>query len=244
MQDRLYDFSQGAWLVDAHASLPRLIFRTGPMLFSIAVGLVLFSMLLVPARWWPALRRRVARRAVLCALLTLVTLPLFVAAGKQVTNRFCPAQLLRYGGDIHYVGMFEPNAATNPPGRQGECFPAAHACGGFGLVGLMALLRRRRTRLGVMACAFAIGWIAGGYQMITGAHFLSHTLVTMILAWIMFLTWRRVFGLPAIEQAEEASARSVPEPRLPERKSPRYRGEPESVPEKEESLAALNDRTR
>jgi membrane-associated PAP2 superfamily phosphatase len=32
----------------------------------------------------------------------------------------------------------------------------------------------------------------GGYQMLKGAHYLSHTVVTMLLAWIVLLVWRRV----------------------------------------------------
>jgi membrane-associated PAP2 superfamily phosphatase len=32
----------------------------------------------------------------------------------------------------------------------------------------------------------------GGYQMLKGAHYLSHTLTTMLVAWIILLLWRRV----------------------------------------------------
>jgi membrane-associated PAP2 superfamily phosphatase len=37
-----------------------------------------------------------------------------------------------------------------------------------------------------------VGWIMGGYQMLKGAHYLSDTLVTMLLAWIIHLLLRRL----------------------------------------------------
>jgi membrane-associated PAP2 superfamily phosphatase len=35
-----------------------------------------------------------------------------------------------------------------------------------------------------------VGWIMGGYQMLKGAHYISDTLVTMLLAWIIHLVLR------------------------------------------------------
>jgi membrane-associated PAP2 superfamily phosphatase len=35
----------------------------------------------------------------------------------------------------------------------------------------------------------------GLYQMLKGSHYLSHTVITMLLAWIGFLLWRRVFRM-------------------------------------------------
>jgi hypothetical protein len=36
-----------------------------------------------------------------------------------------------------------------------------------------------------------VGWAMGFYQMLKGAHFLSHTFVTMSIAWIwiLFINW-------------------------------------------------------
>ncbi len=33
--------------------------------------------------------------------------------------------------------------------------------------------------------AAATGWIMGAYKMLIGDHFLSHTIVTMLLAWLI-----------------------------------------------------------
>ena len=36
-----------------------------------------------------------------------------------------------------------------------------------------------------LAGAFLTGWITGLYKMMNGDHFLSHTVTTMLLAWIL-----------------------------------------------------------
>ena len=62
-------------------------------------------------------------------------------------------------------------------------------------VGLVGLARTsRQQKLGV-ALALAIGGAMGLYQMAKGAHYLSHTLVTMLVAWWVFLFWRRIWRL-------------------------------------------------
>ena len=83
----------------------------------------------------------------------------------------------------------------------------------FCLVGLARTSRGQK--LGV-ALALAAGGAMGMYQMAKGAHYLSHTLVTMLVAWWIFLFWRRVLGLnqensivkaakrPAMERVEHA----------------------------------------
>lgn len=35
--------------------------------------------------------------------------------------------------------------------------------------------------------AMVIGWSMGSYKMLIGDHFLSHTVITMILAWLLIL---------------------------------------------------------
>ena len=40
--------------------------------------------------------------------------------------------------------------------------------------------------------AISIGWIIGSYKMIIGDHFFSHTLITMIISWLIILIIVRV----------------------------------------------------
>ena len=94
-----------------------------------------------------------------------------------------------------YVKVCSPYPENDRPARRGRCFPAGHASGGFALLGLIGLARTTRGRWAAFAVAMAAGWAMGVYQMAKGAHYLSHTLVTLLVAWGVFVAWRRIFGV-------------------------------------------------
>lgn len=190
LQDHLYDFAQQRWLVDATDPLWRAIFYNGPKYLIILIAVGVLTLALGPEKW--RTRLGFARRDLWVAVLTLVTIPVFIGFGKGTTNTFCPAETRRYGGDVPYVKLCEPYPADDRPERKGRCFPAGHASGGFALLGLMWLRRTENWRLGGLALALGTGWWMGGYQMAKGAHYLSHTLTTMLVAWIFLLAWRRI----------------------------------------------------
>ncbi len=198
VQDRLYDFAARHWLVDGHDSAGRLWFYHGPKTVIAALGCGLLALALGPRRW----RRRLgfARPDLVIAILTLATLPLLTGLGKRYTGMHCPGELIRYGGNSPYEHLHLSFHAGGE--SRGRCFPAAHASGGFALLGLAWLRRSARWRIGGVAVGLGAGWWMGGYQMLRGAHFLSHTLVTMLLAWIVVLAWRRVWRLVAVRLHE------------------------------------------
>lgn len=187
VQDRCYDSAQGRWLVDAEAPLGRLVFYNGPKAALFPVALALLALAFGPAKWRE--RFAVDRRGLFAAILTLATVPALAGIGKNTTNTFCPSEIRRYGGDVPYVKLCEPYPSDDRPERRGHCFPAGHASGGFALAGLFWLRASRRWRQGALALGLAAGWWMGGYQMLKGAHYLSHTVVTMLLAWIVLLAW-------------------------------------------------------
>lgn len=191
VQDRFFDFDLGRWAVDRTAWLPRLAFYDAPKIVIIAIGVTLLAVSCGPKRW----RRGLDRRALVVGVLTLATVPALVGAGKATTNIFCPSEIRRYGGEVPYVRLCEPYSSTDRPTRRGRCFPAGHASGGFALLGLVGLARTSRGQKVGMALALAAGGAMGIYQMAKGAHYLSHTLMTMLVAWWIFLFWRRVLRL-------------------------------------------------
>lgn len=190
VQDQLYDFSAQRWVVDRNAAGPRFWFYDAPKVVIIAVGVTVLVLAAGPARW----RRGLDRRALWVAFATLASVPVLIGAGKSATNTFCPSEIRRYGGDVPYVKVCSPYPESDRPARRGRCFPAGHASGGFALLGLVGLARTARGRWVVGTIAMGAGWAMGGYQMAKGAHYLSHTLVTMLVAWGLFLLWRRVSG--------------------------------------------------
>ena len=182
--DHFYDAASGKWLVK-HAGQPKLIFYKTPLLLLKISGFVIFAVLLIPHRWL-APRWRLPKRALAVMLLSLVLVPSLVASLKRWTGMYCPQQLVRYGGKQPELHLFE-RAPEGCCAVRGRCWPAGHASGGFALMSLCALGQTRRQRLLGVAAGLTAGWIMGGYHMIDGNHFLSHTLITMLLAWAMIL---------------------------------------------------------
>ena len=190
LQDQLYDFTNRRWLVDARDPLWRVLFYTGPKQVIVVFGLALLVLALGPEGW----RRKLgwARRGLWVAFLTLAFAPSLTAIGKEYSNVFCPSEIRRYGGDVRYVKLCEPFPADDRPARRGHCFPAGHCSGGFALLGLAWLRPTRRWRAGAIALGLGVGWIMGLYQMFKGAHYLSHTVTTMLLCWIVAVFGCRV----------------------------------------------------
>lgn len=195
LQDRFYDFGTGRWLVEARDFWPRVLFYSGPKYVLVTGALLLIGLALGPLRW----RRRwlapaVRRRDLWVVIATLATGPALISAGKATTNVFCPYEIQRYGGDVAYMKVCAVYPAGERPARRGRGFPAGHASGGFALVALAGLASTRRGRWIGLGIGLAAGWAMGLYQMAKGAHYLSHTVVTMGVLWLVFLVWRRVLG--------------------------------------------------
>lgn len=182
LQDRLFNFARGEWLVNRAAPGPRLLFYSGPKWCLVVLGVTLIVMLLVPEPKrprWLRLPWRDARLRVLAA--SLVAVPALIGLLKANSQLHCPWAIARYGGEHPYRRVF--STMTPEQARDcGKCFPAGHASGGFALMALYFVLRRRWLGLGL---GLAAGWTMGLYQMLKGAHFLSHTVVTMLLAWLL-----------------------------------------------------------
>lgn len=189
VQDHFYNFASGEWLVDGREPIGRALFYTGPKMVVIFLGVCLFALTIGPSRWRAACSPSLSRRQLSVALLTIASVPALVGILKGSTNVFCPSESRRYGGNVPYVRVFERYPANDRPARRGRCFPAGHASGGFALIGLAALVRCARKRLLCVSAGMAAGWLMGTYQMAKGAHYLSHTVVTMFIAYILFLLW-------------------------------------------------------
>lgn len=129
--------------------------------------------------------------------LSLALVPLLVSGGKQFTNIYCPRELTVFGGERTYQRVFAPAAPENAQAPRGKGFPAGHASGGFALMGLYFLGRSARQRRVGLAVGLAAGWSMGLYQQLRGEHFLSHTLCSMILAWLLLRLLHKFILQPA-----------------------------------------------
>lgn len=105
---------------------------------------------------------------------------------KQGSIHHCPWDIADYGGYAPHLALFDALPAGIKAGR---CFPAGHASGGFALMALYFGLRDDQPRLArfTLAGALALGWIMGWAQTMRGAHFLSHTLWSAWVVWLVLL---------------------------------------------------------
>ncbi len=184
VQDLLFDVATCSWVVDSASPLPKLLFYTGPKRLGWAGMAVLPAPPPGPRRARP--RRRPRPRPpppprAGFVLLLLAVIPAVVGLAKRYSAVPCPNETTLYCGVATYVSPLGPRPAD--PARRYACFPAAHASGGFALMGLYFLARSRRGRVAALVIGLAVGGATGGYQMLRGAHFLSHTMATMLLAW-------------------------------------------------------------
>jgi len=195
LQDPFFDFASRRWLVDGREPVGRLLFYNGPKVLLIAFALGLIALTTGPESW----RRRVEawgwithRPRLAITLLVAASIPVTVGALKNTSDVFCPSELVRYGGTAPHRRPFSMELCTE---GKGHCWPAGHASGGFALLSLTLLAARESLKRRMVLLAMAAGWSMGLYQMLKGSHFMSHTVVTMLLALVITTVVERVvFG--------------------------------------------------
>lgn len=182
VQHFLYDTAGGHWIWSEKEPISHFVFYDGIKGLLIIFALwLLFA--LIFSRRWPTIRAH--RSGLLIVLLSLAIVPLSVGWLKSETNVTCPKSLVEFGGDIPYVGVFESYPPDSRPAHRQRCFPAGHASGGFALMSLFFLFHSPRRRKAALLVGIGVGWAMGTYKVLIGDHFLSHNVVSMILAWII-----------------------------------------------------------
>jgi membrane-associated PAP2 superfamily phosphatase len=182
VQDHFFNFNTGTWIVADDNQLLRGIFYSGSKKLIVALGVLSILCLGVSFKKNYFHSRR---KGLIIFVSALILVPFLVARAKQVTNMYCPYQIQRYDGVYPYVKLFESYPKGFHPKRAGKCFPAGHASGGFAMMALFFVFKKRRYKTAGLCTGLAMGWIMGLYQMFRGAHYLSHTMATMLLGWII-----------------------------------------------------------
>ncbi len=174
-------YGADGWMLDY--SEPALRFSIYKLPRTVLITYCAVVLLLLVLSLWVKRLARFRTRGNVFIVLCLLLVPAFISAGKQETHAHCPHQYQEFGGPIPYVTLLE----TNKTPHDGRCFPAGHASGGFAVLLFVMIATTRRRQVVALAGAMALGWSMGGYQMLNGRHFLSHTLATMLIAWIIIL---------------------------------------------------------
>lgn len=189
-----FNASTGRWLIDHDASSLRLWFYDGPKLLIIIFGLALMATVIRPAMfpqgWF-------GRREALFLFACLAIVPLTIGSIKKNSNVQCPVTLQQYGGTQSDESGHVSLAGFLDERRPGGCWPSGHASGGFALLCLAWLNRRRRIKHRFVMLGLAAGISMGVYQMARGAHFASHVLVTGLVSVLLIILLANAFGIGA-----------------------------------------------
>ncbi|WP_419677741.1 phosphatase PAP2 family protein [Aliarcobacter lanthieri] len=186
VQDLFYNFETNSWIVSVDDDkVAKFIFYDGfKKLFKVFYLLTIIFLILSFFKRFPILHSY--RKNILIFGLSLLLVP-SLAGLKSVTNMPCPDEIIEYGGKYQNVRLFGSYPEDNTPLKRVKCYPAGHAVLGFSLMALYFLFKIKRNKNIALGVGITIGVLTGGYKMLIGHHFLSHTLVTMIGAWLIIL---------------------------------------------------------
>jgi len=182
LQNLLFNNQNSTWLLHNPGQVVSFIFYDGIKILLVLSALGILISLLLFKKTSLVQQYRQGLRIV---LLSLIAVPATIGALKDNTNVACPRDLVDYGGALPYIKVFESYPAGKKPEEQQRCFPAGHASGGFALMSLYFLFHSKRNRWRGLLFGISLGCLMGGYKMLIGHHFLSHTVVTMISAWLL-----------------------------------------------------------
>lgn len=147
---------------------------------------VLFAMLVFGVfRPWGFLQRMAAAQR-WQLVLSIVAGLLAVSALKRLSTTSCPWNLAEFGGMAQYVSHWVWSMRDQGPGH---CFPAGHASSAFAYVAGWFVLRRAAPSVAApwLATALLLGTVLGVAQQMRGAHYMSHTLWTAWVCWVVGL---------------------------------------------------------
>lgn len=163
-------WSGQAWLIPHDHPLGLAVAYDGPK----AIIIIWALLLLLAAVFAKRVRARALYLVACLAVVAVVCTQL-----REVTGMATPLELKIFGGGHEHLLLFQ----AKPAGYPSHAFPAGHASGGFALMGLYWVLSSRPWR--GLALGLALGCWMGFYQVARGEHFLSHTLATAALAWLL-----------------------------------------------------------
>lgn len=145
---------------------------------------VLVIALFAAIRWPVGFLRRLSTGGRAQLALTVLASVLAVSLLKHASQTSCPWDLQEFGGVARYVSHWSWGVNDGGPGG---CFPAGHASAAFAYVGGYFVVRRVSARAAAvwLGVALVAGLVLGVSQQLRGAHYMSHTLWTAWVCWMV-----------------------------------------------------------
>jgi len=185
VQNLFYNYDTHKWILDWHAQPYKFIFYDGVKKLLILIALLFLLTLIF---FWKKPFLQGYKRGMLILILSAIFVPAIVSGLKKETNMPCPKDEIQYGGLYPRTAVWDSYSKEfTLKHKRTKCWPAGHASGGFALFSLFFLFKKRRNKFIGLGIGFVTGWSMGLYKMLIGDHFFSHTVITMILAWLIIL---------------------------------------------------------
>lgn len=184
VQNFFYNFETKNWLINKDEPILKFFFYDGIknllILFAMAI---LFSLLFLRKKSFV----QEYKKGLIIVLLAAIFVPVIIGSLKAITNTPCPCNIVNFNGKYPDIKVFDSYPKDFIQTSKAKCWPAGHASGGFALMALFFLFKTPINQKRALITALVIAWSMGTYKMLLGDHFLSHTIITMIMAWLIIL---------------------------------------------------------
>ena len=202
IQNYFYNFETKSWLIDKDEPILKLFLYDG-----LKQGLIIFGVFILILLIFFRKKEFVKeyKKGLIILLLSSIFVPTIVGSLKAITNTPCPCNIEHFGGEYPDIKVLDKYPEDFIQKSKAKCWPAGHASGGFALMALFFFFKNPRNQFFGLIGAITLGWSMGTYKMLLGDHFLSHTIITMILAWIIILTIVKLTQLKEKEKLEKST---------------------------------------
>lgn len=184
LQEYFYDFQSKSWLLDKNEPILKFILYSGLKKLLIAFAITILFVLLF-FRKYEAVKEY--KKGLWTVVLSAIFVPLFIASLKYISNTPCPCDIEHFNGNYPNVKVFDGYPSSFKQESKIKCWPAGHASAGFALLAFYFVFKDKVNKKRSLYGALLIGWSMGIYKMLIGHHFLSHTIITIIIAWLIIL---------------------------------------------------------
>ena len=184
IQNFFYNFESKSWLIDKNEPILKFFLYDGMKIFLIAIAVgILFSLIFLR-------KNKIIqeyKKGLIIVLLAAFFIPLFIGSLKAISNTPCPCNIVNFNGKYPDIKVFDSYPKDFVQPSKAKCWPAGHASGGFALMALFFLFKTPINQKRALIIGLVVGWSMGTYKMLLGDHFLSHTIITMMMAWLIIL---------------------------------------------------------
>ena len=184
IQSFFYNFESKTWLIDKNEPILKFFLYDGLKNLLLLFGLLILLSLIF-------LRKKSLvqeyKKGLIIVLLSAIFVPLIIGSLKAISNTPCPCNIVYFNGTYPDIKVFDSYPKDFIQTSKAKCWPAGHASGGFALMALFFLFKNPINQKLALGAALIVGWSMGTYKMLLGDHFLSHTIITMLMAWLIIL---------------------------------------------------------